>query len=267
MTALKTMTAPEPSTRGASAPAESTELQAPSGILRNLWPAIAITLVIAVITGIIYPLVVTGLAQTLFPVQAGGSLIDKNGQPTTDVNKAAGSLLIGQWFDQPQYFWPRPSGTSVTGSSPSIGLPYNAGQSGGTNLSPTNDAWVAGVKSAVDTLRKADPANSKPIPIDLVTASGSGLDPHISVDAAEYQLSRVASSRKMDPAKVQALIDANTQGRSLGMLGEKAVNVLTLNLALDQAAPYTAPATAPATATATAAVTAETTTAPATTTK
>ncbi len=123
-------------------------------------------------------------------------------------------------------------------------------------LPTTHDSWVSGVKSAADTLRKADPANTKPIPIDLVTASGSGLDPHISVDAAEYQLSRVAGLRKMDPTKVQALIDANTQPRALGILGEKVVNVLTLNLALDNAAPYTAPATASAPTTASATSTA-----------
>jgi len=227
---------------GAAAP-----LEAPTGLLRNVWPAIAITLAIAVITGVAYPLVVTGLAQALFPHQANGSLLDKNGQPTMDSTKAVGSSLIGQWFDQPQYFWPRPSATDTTGST-TVGLPYNAGQSGGSNLSPTNDAWVTGVKSAAEALRKADPDNHRPIPIDLVTASGSGLDPHISVDAAAYQLSRVAKIRGVAPAAIQKLIDANTQPRLLGILGEKAVNVLTLNLALDQAAPYTPPATAPAVA-------------------
>ena len=220
------------------------ERRAPSGILPNLWPAIGLTLVLALITGIVYPLVITGLAQVLFPHQANGSLVDRAGKPTNDAAQAVGSRLIGQWFDQPQYFWPRPSATSVTNSSPSIGLPYNAGQSGGSNLSPTNDTWLNGVKSAADALHAADPDNKKPIPIDLVTASGSGLDPHISVDAAKYQLGRVARIRHLDPAKVQALIDAATQPRMFGVLGENVVNVLALNLALDQAAPYASPASA-----------------------
>lgn len=226
---------------------------ASSGFLNILWNAIVLTLLLTVITGVLYPLVVYGLAQLFFPHQANGSLIDKSGHPTTDDSTAVGSSLIGQWFDQPHYFWPRPSGTDLTNST-TIALPYNAGQSGGTNLSPANDVWVGGVKSAADTLHRADPDNPRPIPIDLVTASGSGLDPHISVDAAEYQISRIAKIRSEDPAKrhdldakLHELVARHTQNRSLGFLGEKTVNVLELNLALDQLAPYTPPATAPAT--------------------
>ncbi|MCL2647913.1 MAG: potassium-transporting ATPase subunit KdpC [Phycisphaerales bacterium] len=207
---------------------------------KNPWSAIALTLILTVITGVIYPLFVTALAQLLFPHQANGSLIDRNGNPTSDASQAVGSQLIGQWFDHPRYFWPRPSATTVTNSAPAVALPYNAAQSGGSNLSPAGDAWVANVQSAVEALKKNDPDNTKPIPIDLVTASGSGLDPHISVDAARYQIARIAKARgNITAAELEKLIAAHTEERSLGILGERTVNVLQLNLALDKIAPHT----------------------------
>ena len=203
--------------------------------IENLWPALTLTLFLTLFTGIIYPLIITGLAQLFFPHQANGSLIDRNGNSTNDASQAVGSRLIGQWFDQPHYFWPRPSATNVANSSPAVTLPYNAGQSGGSNLSPAGGAWFANVKSAVEALKKADPDNTKPIPIDLVTASGSGLDPHISVDAAKYQITRVAKARgNITVAELEKLVAAHTEERFLGVLGEPTVNVLQLNLALDK---------------------------------
>jgi len=185
-------------------------------------PAIVLFLVLTVITGLIYPLVVTGVAQVLFPQQANGSLIVKNGQ-------AVGSQLIGQPFDSPKYFWGRPSATGP--------FPYNAAASSGSNLGPSNPALTDAVKARMDTLKAADPANTQPIPVDLVTSSASGLDPHISPAAADYQVARVAHTRGLDESAVRQLVAQYTQGRDLGVLGEPRVNVLELNLALDALKP------------------------------
>ena len=186
----------------------------------QLRPAIVSFLVLTVITGLLYPLAVTAVAQVVFPVQANGSLIMKDGKPV-------GSTLIGQSFDDPKYFWGRLSATGP--------YPYNAAASSGSNLGPTNKALTDEVQARIDALRAADPGNTGPIPVDLVTSSGSGLDPNISPAAAEYQVNRVAKARGMDAAKVEALVSQNTQGRDLGILGEPRVNVLQLNLALDAA--------------------------------
>jgi potassium-transporting ATPase KdpC subunit len=187
-------------------------------MLAQLRPAIVVLIVLTVVTGVVYPLVVTGIAQLLFPHQANGSLIVKDG-------KVLGSALIAQPFDDPKYFWARPSATSP--------FPNNAGASSGSNLSPTNPALIKAVQDRVDALRAADPGNTSRVPVDLVTASGSGLDPHISPAAALYQLPRVAKARGMSEDAVRALVDKNTEGRQLGFLGEPRVNVLLLNLALD----------------------------------
>jgi K+-transporting ATPase ATPase C chain len=175
--------------------------------------------VMTVITGVAYPLVATGVAQVLFPHQANGSLITRDGKPI-------GSALIGQNFDDPKYFWGRPSATTPQ--------PYNGAASNGSNLGPTNPALRDAVQQRIDALRKADPGNTAPVPADLVTASGSGLDPEISPAAAQYQMARVARVRKLSVDQVQQLVAQNTQGRQLGLLGEPRVNVLQLNLALDQ---------------------------------
>ena len=186
--------------------------------MRQLKPAVLSLLVLTILTGVVYPLVVTGLAQLLFPAQANGSLIVKDG-------KVVGSALIGQPFDDPKYFWSRPSATSP--------FPDNAGASTGSNLGPTNPALKKAVQDRIDALRAADPDNKAPIPVDLVTASGSGLDPHVSLAAALYQVHRVATARKMDETKLRELVDQHTQGRQFGFLGEPGVNMLKLNLALD----------------------------------
>ncbi|WP_447736661.1 potassium-transporting ATPase subunit KdpC [Rhodanobacter soli] len=175
-------------------------------------------LVLSVITGVLYPLAATGLSQWMFPHQANGSLIERDGKPI-------GSALIGQSFTDPKYFWGRPSATSPN--------PYNAGASSGSNQGPTNPALADAVKQRIAALRAADPGNSAPVPVDLVTASGSGLDPEISQAAAQYQLERVARARRLSSAQVQALVNQSTSGRQLGVLGEPRVNVLRLNLALD----------------------------------
>jgi len=175
-------------------------------------------LALTLVTGVVYPLLVTGLAQALFPRQANGSLIVREG-------RAVGSELIGQSFEDPHYFWGRLSATAP--------FPYNAEASSGSNYGPLNLALLDAVQARVDALRAADPANTAPIPVDLVTASGSGLDPHISVAAALYQLPRVARERGLSEDQVQQLVDKYTQGRQLGILGEPRVNVLELNLALD----------------------------------
>jgi potassium-transporting ATPase KdpC subunit len=187
-------------------------------MLTHIRPAIVLLAMFTAITGVAYPVLVTAIAQLVFPRQANGSLIVKD-------DKAVGSTLIGQPFDDPKYFWGRPSATSPFG--------YNAGASAGSNLSPTNADLIKAVQGRVDALRTADPGNTAPVPVDLVTASGSGLDPHISPAAALYQVERVAKARKMSAADVRALVERHTEGRQLGFLGEPRVNVLALNLALD----------------------------------
>ena len=195
----------------------------------NIWrPAFTVFLVLTVITGLIYPLLVTGVAQAVFPHQANGSLIGKDGKPAKSDSDAVGSSLIGQPFTNPGYFWSRPSGTSPA--------PYNAASSSGTNLGPINPKQSDAVSKAVDAARDGAADTSAPVPVDLVTASGSGLDPHISPAAALYQVSRVASTRGLDPAKVESLVRKHIESRQLGVLGEPRVNVLELNLDLDQLA-------------------------------
>ena len=190
----------------------------------QLRPAFFMLLIFTLITGVIYPLVVTGIAQVAFPSRANGSLIMADG-------KAAGSELIGQQFDAPEYFWGRISATGA--------FAYNAfnaealAGSSGSNYGPMNQALLDMVQARVDALHAADPDNTLPIPVDLVTASGSGLDPHISVAAALYQVHRVAAARGLSDADVQSLVDKYTEGRQFGFLGEPRVNVLKLNLALD----------------------------------
>ena len=185
-------------------------------------PALRMLVVLSVLTGIAYPLLVTGVAQLVFPRQANGSLIESGG-------KAVGSTLIGQPFSDPKYFWSRPSATSPR--------PYNAMASSGSNQGPRNPALADAVKARIKALRDADPDNKASVPTDLVTASGSGLDPEISVAAAEFQIHRVAKARGFSDDSVRALVAQNTSGRTFGVLGEPRVNVLTLNLALDGTKP------------------------------
>jgi potassium-transporting ATPase KdpC subunit len=183
-----------------------------------LRPAVMLLLVMTALTGIVYPLIVTGFAQLLFGHAANGSLVVRNGQ-------TIGSTLLGQNFSDPKHFWGRPSGTAPR--------PYDALASGGANLGPLNPALTDAVRTRIAALRAADPGNQQPVPVDLVTASASGLDPDISVAAARYQVSRVARARGISDARLQALIAGHTEGRLLGILGEPRVNVLELNLALD----------------------------------
>jgi K+-transporting ATPase ATPase C chain len=178
---------------------------------------------LTVLTGVAYPLLVTGIAQAALPHAANGSLILRDGQPV-------GSTLIGQPFDDPKYFWGR---LSATLDSNGKALPYNAGSSVGSNLGPTNPALTDAAKARIDALRAADPDNEAPVPVDLVTSSASGLDGDISPAAAEYQLRRVAKTRGLDEARVRSLVAAHTEDRTLGILGEPRVHVLELNLALD----------------------------------
>ena len=187
-------------------------------LLIPLRPLLVLFVALSLLTGLAYPLVVTGLARSLFPWQAGGSLILQGGKPV-------GSALIGQNFADPGHFWGRLSATTP--------MPYNATSSGGSNLGPLNPALLDAVRARIEALRAADPGNPLPVPVDLVTASGSGLDPDISPAAARYQVARVARARGLDAGRVQALVAAHTQGALWGVIGEPRVNVLRLNLALD----------------------------------
>ncbi len=187
-------------------------------MLSELRPAVLILLVLTIVTGVVYPLVVTAIGQIVFPDQANGSLIERDG-------KVLGSSLIGQPFSDPKYFWPRPSATGP--------VPYNAGASSGSNQGPLNPALTDAVKARIEALRAADPGQTLPVPVDLVSASGSGLDPHISPAAAAYQVPRVARVRGLPEDRVRALVAEHIEGRQLGILGEPRVNVLLLNLALD----------------------------------
>jgi K+-transporting ATPase ATPase C chain len=188
-------------------------------------PAVTLFILLSVITGLIYPLLVTGIGQALFPKQAAGSLIERDGKPV-------GSRLIGQHFTDPRYLWGRLSATAPQ--------PYNAAASGGSNLGPLNPALKEAVDARVQALRAADPGNTKPVPVDLVTASASGLDPHISPAAAAYQLPRVARARGLTLDAVQTLVAQHTEERQWGIFGEARVNVLELNLALDALLAHTA---------------------------
>jgi K+-transporting ATPase ATPase C chain len=187
-----------------------------------LRPVLVLFVLLTVITGGIYPLVVTAVSQAVFTRQSNGSLIEQNGKPV-------GSALIGQQFDAPYYFWGRVSATTPN--------PYNAQNSGGSNLAPTNPALADEVKGRIAALHDADPSNTTPIPVDLVTSSGSGLDPDITPAAAAYQAARVAKARGLTLDQVNGLIAQNTSGRQLGIFGEPRVNVLRLNLALDEIKP------------------------------
>ena len=187
-------------------------------MLKMIRPVIVSLFVFTILTGAIYPMVVTGIAQLIFPDQADGSLLVKEGKP-------AGSSLIGQPFDDPKYFWGRLSATSPN--------PYNSVSSSGSNLAETNPDLVKNVQGRIDALKAADPQATKQVPVDLATASASGLDPHISPAAADYQVKRVAKARGLDESKVQVLVAKYTEGRQLGIFGEPRVNVLRLNLSLD----------------------------------
>lgn len=189
--------------------------------MKLIRPAIVLLVLLSLLTGVVYPLAVTAVAQTVFPARANGSLLRIDG-------KVVGSALIGQPFDDPRYFWGRLSATGP--------VPYNGGASAGSNYGPLSDALMAAVRARIDALRKADPDNAAPIPVDLVTASGSGLDPHISPAAAAYQAGRVARARGLPEASVRKLVAEHTRGRQLGFLGEPVVEVLALNLALDAVA-------------------------------
>jgi K+-transporting ATPase ATPase C chain len=186
-------------------------------VLAEIWPALALLLLLTVITGLVYPLAITGVAHFVFPRQAHGSLIVRDGV-------VVGSSWIGQPFSEPNYFWGRLSATSP---------PYNAGASSGSNLGPLNPALLDQARARIEVLRAADPEARGPVPVDLVTASGSGLDPHISPAAAEYQVARVAKARGLALDEVRRLVAAHTTHRLLRLIGEPVVNVLELNLALD----------------------------------
>jgi potassium-transporting ATPase KdpC subunit len=199
-------------------------------MLKEIRPAIILLVALTVITGLVYPLVITGIAGVIFPNQAQGSLIERDG-------KVVGSSLIGQVFSEDRYFQGRPSATVTPDPkdpTKNIDAPYNAANSGGSNLGPTNKALIERVKGDVDKLKAENP--SAPVPIDLVTTTGSGLDPHISPAAALFQAPRVAKARNMPEDRVRQLVQEHTEGRLFGLLGEPRVNVLAINLALDRVA-------------------------------
>ena len=183
-------------------------------------PALTVFVLLTIVTGVAYPAFVTGIAQLLFPHHANGSVIERDG-------KTVGSELIGQTFDDPRYFWGRPSATTKDDKD----FPYNAASSSGSNLGPTNPALLEAVSDRIKAPKAAHPDQTGPVPIDFVTASASGLDPHIGPAAAEYQVARIAKARRMSPDRVRQLVTAQTEGRSLGVLGEPRVHVLKLNLA------------------------------------
>jgi K+-transporting ATPase ATPase C chain len=197
---------------------------------KEVRPAIVLLLALTVITGLIYPLAMTGVAQVLFPRQANGSLIEQDG-------KVVGSALIGQLFSGAGYFHGRPSATNTpdpNDASKTVDLPYNAANSGGSNLGPTNKALIDRVKADVDKLKEEN--SNAPVPIDLVTTTGSGLDPHITPEAAQFQVPRIAKARNLPEDRLRQLVDEHIEGRTLGLLGEPRVNVLALNMALDRIA-------------------------------
>jgi K+-transporting ATPase ATPase C chain len=194
-------------------------------VLAQLRSALAVLIALTLVTGVAYPLLVTGVAQAAFPRQAAGSLAYRGG-------KAVGSRLIGQSFDDARYFWGRLSATVGADGKP---RPYNGAASAGSNLGPTNPALAEEAKARIDALRAADPGDETPVPVDLVTSSGSGLDPDISPAAALYQVARVARARNVDPSRVRALVEKQITGRELGLFGDPRVNVLELNIALDDA--------------------------------
>jgi K+-transporting ATPase ATPase C chain len=199
-------------------------------MLREIRPAIILVVALTIITGLIYPFAMTGIAGAIFPYRAQGSLLERDG-------KVVGSELIGQEFTSEKYFHGRPSATVApdpADSTKTVAAPYNAANSGGSNLGPTNKALVERVQSDVDKLKQENP--SAPVPIDLVTTSGGGLDPHISPAAALFQVPRVAKARNLPEDRVRQLVDEQVEGRTLGLLGEPRVNVLALNLALDRTA-------------------------------
>ena len=189
-------------------------------MIAHFRPCLILFMLFTMLTGLAYPALITVIAQTVFHHQANGSVIIQDG-------KAVGSELIGQTFDDPSYFWGRPSATGPTG--------YNAAASSGSNLGPTNPVLLDNIRARVEAIRAAHPDQTRTVPVDLVTASASGLDPHISPAAAEYQVGRVAKARNLSEDKLRELILSNTEGRSFGVLGESRVNVLRLNLALDAA--------------------------------
>lgn len=206
------------SSASSTSPAASLPAQNAIGVLAAR--AVGMLAVMTLLTGVAYPVLVTVIAQAAFPARSTGSLVVENG-------RVVGSELVGQPFSDPEYFWGRPSAT--------MPIPYNAGASAASNLGPTNEALTRAVRARIDALRSADPGNLAPVPVDLVTASGSGLDPHITPAAAEYQVRRVARARALPEPRVRELVAAATEGRTFGILGEPRVNVLRLNLALDRA--------------------------------
>lgn len=199
-------------------------------MMKHLVPSILLTLVLTLVLGLAYPLAMTGAAQALFPRQAHGSLIERNGA-------VVGSALIGQAFTKPWYFHPRPSATTDTDPNDpakTVPSPYNAANSGASNAAPTSKAYLDSTQALVERVKAENPQARGPVPVDLVTASASGLDPHISPAAAEFQLSRVAAARGVPEEDLRRLVAAQTEGRLFGILGEPRVNVLRLNLALDE---------------------------------